>query len=247
MRLSKRDFLKTLGFGGPAAGLATDALGRVIDERPALPPKAAGLTDPPRIGWAPPLSSNWYDAVDHILYDRVRFLPGAIVPCYVRMFAVGIGQIDPYNQNRVKTPADTNMDIGGCLCAPSHFWAKRIHVAVNPDIAREDFQTVRNFYWSLCLLEKRYAGGPMATDIERRSLEDLLKGKSPAVRQSLEFHATKGLFIPSQYAFHGEVATANWDQRKDEWDEFLPVIASLGGTGIEFSFTLEGILFRPVQ
>jgi len=242
MRVSKRDFLKMLGISGAVTG----ALARRDHGSMGAPPKVSepALTPAPEPHSLPD-DSYWYDAVDDIIYDRVVFQPGATLPDYLRFFSAPVGMTCPHT-GIVKTGAHTNMDMCQCLPAPSSFWVRRIHVGIDPSTAPADVKAAREFSWNLWLGQKKYAGGPFAVDMQRQTLADLLKGKTRATRPSLEFEHGKGLFIPMQYSFYGDIRTLRYQP---------PVFARLGeearlsenGTGLELMMVLEGVRWRAGQ
>jgi hypothetical protein len=243
MRLSKRDFLKSLGFGAAGTALATAA-------RPL--PAEPGLMDNPVIA-RPPVTNahgsqyeylNYLEAVDAILYDRVSFRPGETLPGFMRLFMTPCGTTCPYT-GAVKLYSRTNMDLASTLPAPSSFWVKRIHIAVNPDIAPADLKTAREFSWGFWIGLKRLAGGPFATDMERTTLATLLKGKTPAVRSSLEFPHAKGIFIPSRCHFWADITT--YQPLHNNLGDPATFKLSADGNGIEFCITLEGVRWWAVQ
>jgi hypothetical protein len=145
--------------------------------------------------------------------------------------------------NVVKLHAHTNM----CAAAPSSFWIRRIHVAVNEDISPLDMRVAREFSWEFHVMQKRFAAGPFVLDMERRSLGELLKGKTPAMRASLEFDHTKGLYIPLhpgrrglQTSFLAAISTSGY-RRLMEGERYR---VARDGNGIEFMMTLEGVRWR---
>lgn len=242
MRVSKRDFLKMLGISGAVSG----ALARRDHGSMGAPPKvsAPALTPAPEPRSLPD-DSYWYDAVDDIIYDRVVFQPGATLPDYLRFFSAPVGMTCPHT-GIVKTHSHTNMDICCSLAAPSSFWVRRIHVGIDPDAAPADINAAREFSWGLWLGQKKYAGGPFAVDMQRRTLADLLKGKTRVTRSSLEFEHGKGLYMPSQLSFYGDIHTTRYQPPAFAgFDETTRL--SENGTGLELMMVLEGVRWRAVQ
>jgi hypothetical protein len=245
MRVSKRDFLKMLGIGS-AVTTALARAGGDMTAPPKLDEPALTPSPEPRGMHVP---SDWYDAIDDILYDRVVFPRGALLPTYLRFFSAPIGMQCPHT-GIVKMHGHTNLDICSGLPAPNSFWVRRIHVGIAPDAAAVDVKAAREFSWAFWIGCKSYAGGPFAIDMQKRTLADLLKGKTPATRASLEFETGKGLFIPSQCSFYGDIRTARYRRTVDaEYRETLEEETRLSedGNGLELMMVLEGVRWRAVQ
>jgi len=241
MRVSKRDFLKSLGFSA-AAGAAFGG------SKPL--PKEPGVIEAPFTPEPPPLPAcRDFEIVDEILYDRVVFAAGETFPGFVRLFTTPEGSVCPYD-GQVKLRSRTNM-VACQLQAPSSFWVQRIHIATNPDISARDLKATRAFSWNFWIGQKRYASGPFVTDLERRTLADLLKRKTPALRQSLEFPHSKGLYIPAQCTFYADIMLFDHARRLDRSPYWLNDPPRVGldpeGAGVEFAITLEGIRWWPLQ
>jgi hypothetical protein len=237
MRMSKRDFLKYLGVTATVATpiskwgpCPSDAVADVAPS--AIAPVLTSAPAPHSI----PLLPAYVEAIDDILYDRIVFPRGAALPVHLAMFSTPIGSTCPYT-NAVKGFEHTNMWCAQMLSAPQAFWIRRIHVSVNPDIAPEDARTARECEWKLYLGQKYYAGGPFATDMQRRSLRELLTGKRPAIRASLQFDAMKGLYIPPLHSCYVSVTTGTRN---------VSPLVSPTGNGIEFMISMEGVRWRAV-
>lgn len=243
MRVSKRDFLKALGLGAAAVPL----LGKT---EPAVPTSSVpAITDPPEIAKVngATFRQDWYEAQDSILYDRVRLPPGAALEPYMRFFCQPIGTPCAYT-GVIRNHSHTNMD-GQCqLYAHSSFWVRRIHVGIDPDAAPVNIARAREYSWNFWLGQKRYAGGPFAIDMQRRPLLELLKGKTRATRVSLEFEHSKGLYIPTQACFYGDIYTHSYaniaSHRAERWDRDH---LSKDGNGLELIFVLEGVRWWGIQ
>jgi hypothetical protein len=253
MRISKRDFLKSLGIGAAVTPALAHSYKQTMDATLGKPPYLSepALADAPE-PHAIPVSHlpQFLDMQDSILYDRVTFRPGSLLPPFIAMFTHGVGHLCPH-MGIVKLHAHTNMYIPQQLPAPSSFWIRRIHIAVNPDIAPADAKTAREFSWEFMIGQKIFARGPFALDMQRRTLTELLKGKTPATRASLQFDTTKGLYMPMQCSFYASIATASYRQalaNRSFFDhETFPSRVSADGNGIEFMMTLEGVEWRGIS
>jgi hypothetical protein len=247
MRLSKREFLKSLGIGAAVTSLANSPRAANMGAPPNLSEPA--LTEAPGPRTLPPsaIPGDWFDCEDDILYDRVTFSPGAELPEYVRFFSVSIGHSCPHT-GVVKTHSHTNVDIACCLPAPSSFWVRRIHVGIDPSAIPADVKLARELSWNFWLGDRRYAGGPFAMDMQKRSVIDLLKGKTEATRASLQFEHGKRLYLPCQYQFHGDVRTARYrDYPEYHTRGMQAAVLSKDGNGLEMMMVLEGVRWRAVQ
>lgn len=250
MKVSKRDFLKILTTGGTvAAGAAIKIQPKNTEELPALDPsdphvltaeesqQKAKAGDHVLRGFLLPA---YLDAVDNILWDRVRFRPGQTIMTRVGMFDTPIGLICPATL-RVKTESETNMYQPRRLSAPNHFWVNRIHIGVNEDISAKDYMMVTTLMrWSQWLGHKRYSHGPMFLDAHRLpnsfdSMADRLQNLRMSTRQAMQFPHSKGLLIPPGMEFRGEFEGAEFQT------------ADQSGNGIELFMAWEGIEYRGVQ
>ena len=241
MRFSKRDFLRMLG-GGTAATAALAASGAEIE--PYQPVKLTEKHVSNRTPVIEPVphaspgfysTANFYDVVDRILFDRIHFQNGFTIPANFRMFSHPIGELCPYSCLH-KTHVHTNMHMSGCLSAPSLFWVRRIHLTVDPDSDPEALRAFREYAWSFWLGQKRYHDGTVTLDAQLHKWVEFTPNMVAPARESLELHASNGLFIPAMMHFGVEFQS---DQART-----IP-LSSL--YGLDFTFALEGVEARGVQ
>lgn len=243
--------MKMLGIGAAVTPPLAKGYQQAMDATLGKPPYLSepALTDAPEPHAIPAAHLPQYlDVQDSILYDRVTFKPGAELPPFIAMFTHSVGCLCPY-MNIVKLHCHTNMRANQTLPAPQSFWIRRIHIAVNPDISPSDAKTAREFSWEFSIGHKVFARGPFALDMQRRTLSELIRGKTPATRASLQFDVTKGLFMPMQSSFYASIATAAYRESLDKFSygrDVLPARVSPDGNGIEFLMTFEGVEWRGV-
>ncbi len=247
--MNRRGFLGFLGLSGAAASVKQSVT--LPDTPDAVEKFAAGALMQPapvelRAGRQQSMG-YWYDIQDGILYDRIRFAPGATLPAEIRYFLTPVGRDCPYT-NVVKTHRHTNMYSHGSLEAPREFLARRIIFAVHPSASTEDVSLISSeAYWEFMLLNKNMARGPMLLNGPARAgLRDIVgidgKPKDPLPDEVLATsrdHATLGsTLIPTQAYFEFRVMTP---------DRVTLQAASAGGRGLDLLIGFVGLDARAVQ
>lgn len=237
MRISKRDFLKLFTSTAVAVPITRAHTSRLA--QPELQPVPnVSIPDGSRLGtWQPAEEvEHWYDVRERMLYDRIHFK--GRIPNRFTMFTVPAGQLCPH-MNLTKWHEHTNMTNPGFLAVPTMFWIRRIHLMVDRDTQKKDLSVLDRFAWKLWVGQKSFADGPVLKDSRRVSgLVDVLKLWQPVTRQSLELHASNGLFIPQGLTFHSEFTSSAHD---------FQLTLEPASDGVDLWMGLEGVEARPVQ
>jgi hypothetical protein len=252
MDSSRRSFFKWLGVGVGAAP-AVKAVTTMPDQ-PTIngQPFAGGALD--SVKRASPAWPHWYNVVDGLLYDRIRFAPGQRIPNIVHYFQTPVGQICPYS-NVLKTYRHTNMYQYGQLAAPREFFAQRVLFAVHPSLNETDFEVLSAAsVWEFQLMNKIYARAPMLMHGPARAgLRDVVGffGKDDKASKAVEpladevvnaaHHSplTGGMLIPTLAYFDFLLYT------EDDGVTLLP--AKAGGKGLDLLIAFQGADARGVQ
>src|SRR5258707_740098 len=161
--MNRRGFLGFLGLGTGAASVKQSVT--LPSERDAVEKFAGGaLMEPARPELRKgrqQLLGRWYDIQDGILYDRIRFAPGATLRAELQYFTTPLGGTCPYTYV-TKTYRHTNMTQAAMLAAPREFLVRRIVFAVHPSASIADVSLISSgAYWEFQLMEKNMARGPM--------------------------------------------------------------------------------------
>lgn len=176
MGIGRRGFLGFLGLAGVAAPTVKQTF--TLPDTPVdmryRSYRYRGPFDPPIPGV--PDHSNYYDVQDGVLYDRVRFEPGATLPIAIEYFLNPVGSPCPYSGVRWKTYKHTNMHMHGQLPAPTEFLARSIMFAAHPSVAEADLQAISaEGEWEFRLMNKIMSRGPMLLNgPARASLRDVV-------------------------------------------------------------------------
>lgn len=150
----RRSFLKLFSSATAAvAGVATIGV---------VPLQAARSRPRPKFPHAPGAIPGFLEVRDHLLYDRIRFPEGMVLPESWQFFCHPIGYSQP-GSFRQRNFADTNMFRGNQLPPPCSMLVERILLMFDPGSDPRDVQAaVERFYFEFRLSDKVIARGPVA-------------------------------------------------------------------------------------
>jgi hypothetical protein len=242
MKISRNDFLKLVGAGSAGIGAAAVMNGgpvltlerpsdvmtdsKVEAPAPTLKPVPDGIAE--RF----PHGSGYYDAVQGMLYDRITFPRGSVLPHYFPMFSSPRGYVCPYS-NRIKENGDTNMYSACQLHMPRTFWIQRAHIMVDPATGASDLKAIRRYGWQFTIAQKVYAQGSLLMDAASRKLTDIFKPRLQPTRETRDFEKSGGFYIPSLDYFDVTFRGPDNGYRLNE--------------DLDLAFAFEGVDFRPIQ
>jgi hypothetical protein len=255
--MDRRSFFKYFGVGVGAAPAVKAVV--TMPDRPTVNMPTWNSPEVPRPirfvdgQFAP---HNIWDVQDGLLYDRVTFKPGELLPMRIVFFQYPVGQICGYT-GRIKTLRHTNMWSAGQLNPPSQFLAQRALFAAHPRVLDADLEAISGAgVWTFQLMQKYMWRGPMLLyGPGKAGLRDVVK-EFPANRNNpiataqnplpdsvldTAHHSrlTGGTFIPSLCYF---CLTLEFP---DNRVALTP--ASEGGTGLDLLIAFQGADARGVQ
>src|SRR5271165_5873502 len=106
--------------------------------------------------WVRHHSRTCMDIVEGLLYDTLRFAPGAAIGPLQSSFFTNVGP------SSCKTYADTNLACPGMLSPPQAFLVKQICFVVHARISPKDLEMIQaKFCWELWLEDRQYGRGPL--------------------------------------------------------------------------------------
>jgi hypothetical protein len=167
----RRSFLKLFsGATAVVAGVAT------VGVLPLQAARSRRRPTFPGVAGARP-GSVFFDVRDHLLYDRIRFPQGMVLPDSWQFFCQPIGYCQPGTFNQ-RTFADTNLYRANALPPPSSMLVERILLMFDPGSSDEDVAAaVKRFYFEFRLSDKVIARGPVALSASVGSTDWLTTGR----------------------------------------------------------------------
>lgn len=254
--MDRRSFFKWFGVGVGAAPAVKAVM--TMPDAPAI--TYTGSRGPETHRFADGHFDEWrrniWDVQDGLLYDRVTFKPGELLPTRIVFFQYPVGQVCFYS-NRVKTLRYTNLFGPGHLNPPQQFLAQRALFAAHPRVLDADLEAIADAgIWQFQLMQKIMWRGPMLLHGPGKAgLRDVVKAfptsqNTPyAVAQNplpdavldTAHHSrlTGGTFIPSLAYF---CLTLEFPDER-----VVLKHASEGGTGLDLLIAFQGADARGVQ
>jgi hypothetical protein len=166
-----------------------------------------------------PISPNQADYVNWVLYDRISFAPGAVIPQLTRLFVAPIGA-------GAKTKVDTNLELVSSLAAPQWFNCTGVSIYFDPNTVPIDLANfMHTEYMEFWVSQKVYLEGPL----------DVFPGSGGLVNNSWGNMANAATnFITN--------STNGWPSIHNMYDVRLPAGLPLGRDSSGSGVTADGII-----